>query len=284
MKTLARAAAASLVLLTAAMTADPAFAQAPPCGNSLETLTTYTPRAVHAGELFAVESEDDAFSSVENEQIHFAGQTILFDQEEGGNTRVLVPAPSTIGLYPLTITWLQPEEGTSCTGIDRHDIHVVRPGSRIGDTDSARVAGRWAMNFFPANFRARVDRTRWRWRPLCDVGACGARVRSSTGNRLRIRFDGSSFRSQGRERGHYGSCTITRSIGDIVLSRRTIAPAYRGRFEHDLKVTREIDNQGLLEARALRGVNRLYEEPVGAARSAGCPTKVWRWRVVGRRL
>jgi hypothetical protein len=140
------------------------------------------------------------------------------------------------------------------------------------------------MNFIPVNFRGRVDRSRWTWRPLCDVGACGANVRSSTGNRLRVRFDGSSLTSRGRERGHYGSCTITRSIGDTVLSRRVISPAYRGRFEHDLTVSREVEQAGLLQARALRGINRLYEEPVGAARRAGCPTKVWRWRVVGRRL
>ena len=41
---------------------------------------------------------------------------------------------------------------------------------------------------------------------------------------------------------------------------------------------------GLFEARTIRGVNRFFAEPFGAARRAGCQTEVSRWRVFGRRL
>lgn len=262
----------------------PAPAQAPPCGDALESLTTYAPRAVRAGTLFAVESDHDGVSKVESTEVLFADQTIPFTQDEGDSTRVVVPAPAALGLYPLTISWFQPEEGTSCSGSDQHDIRVVPARSRIGDTDYGRVDGRWAMSFFPANFHGQVDRVRWVWRPRCDVGACGARVRSSSGNRLRFGFDGGDLTAHGRDPEHFGWCEITRSIGDVVLSRRRFEPAYRGRFEHELEIRGVAERGGLLEARTIRGVNRFFAEPFGAARRAGCDTQVSRWRVYGRRL
>jgi hypothetical protein len=278
--------AASSLLVIAASTwfaPAPAKAQAPPCGEPLEGITSTAPRAVRAGTLFAVESEHDGVTRVEDTEVLFADQRFPFAQAGGDTTRVVLPAPSLLGLYPLTITWLQPEQGTSCTGIEEYDIRVVPQDSRIGDTEEGRIEGRWAMSFFPANFRGRVDRRRWRWRPLCDVGACGAGVRSSSGNRLRFRYDG-LYTAAGRESDRYGSCTVTRSIAGVVISRKRFAPAYRSRFEDELEVRRVVERGGLLEARTIRGVNRIYEEPIGSAARAGCPARVFRYRIFGRQL
>lgn len=256
----------------------------PLCGDEFEGLTTYAPRAVEAGKLFAVESEHDGFTAVERTEVGFAGGVYPFHQDEGDTTRVLVPAPTTLGLGTLTVSWYQPEEGTPCKGEDRHAVRTVPAGSRIGDTEVGRIAGRWAMKFDPVDFDAPIARRRWSWRPVCDYGACDASARSNTGNRFRFRLGSDGVLRAKGSSGRGGACTVTRTLGDTVLSRRVISPAWKYTWIDELRVTRTRERVGLLEATRLRGINRLYTRPLPAARRAGCRGNEARERLTGRRL
>jgi len=261
-------------------------ASAPACGDDLENLSTSAPRVALAGKLLAVFSEDEVFGTVENSEVLFAGQAIPYTQELGGRTRVLVPAPSTTGRYDLTFSWYQPEEGTPCVGSDQHGIRVVPPDSRLGDTDLGRVAGRWAMTFRPLNYRGRVIRRTWRWRPACDYGACDARASSNSRSvfRFRLRSNGTLFAKTKVPRVRLGRCIITRSFAGVVLSRRVIKRAYTARFEDTLRVSQTREQGGLLQARAIRGVDRAFAVPIPEARRAGCRTQILRHRITGRAL
>jgi hypothetical protein len=256
-----------------------------PCGDDLEGLTTYVPRAAHAGTPLAVVVEHDGLAPIANGTIGFAGQIVSFTHREGRKVRVLVPVPDQPGGHQLTVTWEQPEQGVSCAGRDDYFVDVLDPDARVGNTLVPRMAGRWSVRFRLLRPRGYTVRVRWRMRPLCDAGACDFRVRSSTGKRFRYALgrDG-SMRASGHSRQRFGSCTITRTLGGVVVSRRTVRDSYTDRWVNVFDVSRERDEGGPVTALAISGTAYHTAVPTPAARAIGCTASSFRERISGRRL
>jgi hypothetical protein len=256
-----------------------------PCGNALEGLTTYVPRAVHAGTPLAIAVDHDGSSPIANPAISFGGQTVSFTHRDGDRVRVLVPVPDHLGRHRLIVSWDQPEQGVSCSGRDEYVVNVMGRGTRIGKTLLPRMAGRWRLSFHLLRPRGYTVRVQWRMRPLCDAGACDFRVRSSTGRRYRyrLRSDG-SMRASGHGGPRFGSCTVTRTFAGVVVSRRTVNDAYTDRWVNVFDVSRERDEGGPIEALAIDGIAYHTAVPTPAARAIGCTATRFRERISGRRL
>lgn len=255
------------------------------CPNDLDGLKSFEPYWVRQDATFeasivvnAGRTPDTITNAVA--QIDEDGPAQIFGPFAGNESKLLLKAPKTLGLFDMIYDWDQDlGTGSACHGRDRNSVLVVEPKAKIGDPRSYRLAGRYRVRYSPYGSVARLTPSKWTLSPSCNYYGCKTKLRSDGGARgdLRLLDDG-GYRYSATDP-DTGLCkTEVVATGQI----RTAKPAYNVKVRMSLAV--KTSKMGT--ATTFTGKRTEEYSTNAKARAIGCDDteSSAEWKISGRRL
>ncbi len=282
-----RAVLAALAASVVSSCALPASANAAPCLPGDRGLSLAVDKYAPGGRARATLRVARSSIEVSNVIIGTQGaRPRLVDVAPEEPTTVILPTGNKSGQIVVSVSWHQVEDfgidTVQCDGVARATATGVRSGTRVGDASLPRLEGRWRVRFTPDNYTGgHAETLIWRITPLCDVGACSVRVRSSGGRRRRftLRLTEGAYEMRDDSGIRLPGYDCVTAINGREVSR--IRRALRFYFRLRLLVTTARTKDG--NPLATQSIGKLYAEgrPIGAAE---CEGSTWVDRLTARRL